>query len=791
MKSIYLSARCGRVGFRYLYIYVWVLGLLLPGVALASPAGLVLNDALAASDNPLHLFDSAEMLPDEKANLSLEDVLSKEDEFVAVNAVNGQLDLFLTHSAYWFRTTLSNRSLKENWYFTLSGSLSRQVEIYLAEAGEHNVAGFEQYEIMAHSRSLQYRLPLKSGNDYQIYFRIRDKQAPLVIEPRLRSPTQMLLEVMLMYPLYSFVIGGLLTLAIYNLLYFFYLSDQSFLALSFFIVGFVLELGNHSGLWFYFSGTQQYLADMGSAFGLIAMAAILALVSNWLALRTHTPVLSKWFNGAFWLLLALIPVQWFFGYGTAFAGGMALLVVLPLIIFAIIRRYRQGYECPFMLRAGGYLVILAFIPSLLRAVGLIGDVYLLTDAMYFLLLIALVMLSLTQAEQVRMKSEQAERIAATNEAKDQFLTTMSHELRTPMNSVVSAGRLLEQTKLYGTQKEYVKRLNTSSEHMLALINDILDLARLDSSLLNVESIPFRLEQVLQQIDQLLGEQAKSKGLRLTLDNQFLVLNKQLQGDPTRLQQILLNLLSNAIKFTDYGVVSLKVIPRLVEANRAVLLFEVCDTGVGISAEQQKKLFQPFSQLDSSTARKYGGSGLGLAISQKLVRRMGGELKVDSKSGAGSCFFFELAFELQTKENEVPQPVAEDVSLPDDLRVLLVDDDEMNRFFGKKLLSHLKVQATVAESGEEALQLLRSQAFEVVFMDISMPGMDGYETTRCIREENVHPDLLIIALTAHAIAGERERCLEAGMNSYLSKPFKLEDMKRILCEQYYPPQAGQL
>ena len=217
------------------------------------------------------------------------------------------------------------------------------MDLYLAEMEGGHAAEFKIQELMPHSRTLQYLLPLKIGKDYQVYFRIQDKQSPLVIEPRLRSPTQMLLEVMVMYPLYSFVIGGLLTLAIYNLLYFFYLRDQSFLALSVFIVGFVLELGNHSGLWFYFSGAQKYLAGMGSAFGLVAIAASLMLVSNWLALRTHLPDLSRLFTAAFWLVLALVPVQWLVGYGTAFAAAV-LLVVLTLIITAMIRRYLQGYK---------------------------------------------------------------------------------------------------------------------------------------------------------------------------------------------------------------------------------------------------------------------------------------------------------------------------------------------------------------------------------------------------------------------------------------------------------------
>ncbi len=752
---------------------VLLLAMIIPVASFSAVPELILDNQTAEMREPLHILDYAGMVEDPEGQLTIADI--SKSSFDVSGAVNGQLDFFVTQSAYWFRVEISNQSDKEEWYFTMPGSLSRHVALYVRKVSSES---FVPIDILPHSRTLQYRLDLEPKQDYELYFRVQDNQTPLVLIPRLRSSKQMLLDVMLMYPLFSFVIGGLLTLALYNLLYFLYLRDRSFLALSIFIFGFVIELGNHSGLWHYFSFFRQYLAGMGSTFGLIAVSATVSMIFNWLNTRENLPRLNTLLLGIFWTSLALIPVQLWFGYGTVLVGSIGLLLIVPLIITMYLR-YRQGFHYPFMLRAAVILVMLAFIPSLLRGAGLIADVSTLTDGMYFTLLIALLMLSLTQAEQVRMKSEDAERLKAASEAKDQFLTTMSHELRTPMNAVVSAGRLLERTTLYGDQKEYVNRLNTSSDHMLELINDILDLARLDSRLLQTESIPVRLGQVLQKINQLLSEEAKSKSLQFRLDNRFLSINKQLLGDPTRLQQVLLNLLGNAIKFTPQGQVSLTVIPEVITVDSARLLFEVRDTGVGMSMEQQKKLFQPFSQMDSSTARKFGGSGLGLAISQKLVRLMGGELQVESKPGLGSCFSFSLDFILQEPEVEGPKSDRGYSSLPDDYRVLLVDDDEMNRFFGKKLLSLLGIDAAVAESGEEVLFLLKTQPFDLVFMDVSMPGMDGYETTRRIRQDGSYSDLVIVALTAHAIAGERERCLAAGMNDYLSKPFDLEDIERIL------------
>ncbi|WMP19430.1 hybrid sensor histidine kinase/response regulator [Thiothrix lacustris] len=753
--------------------------LLLPTPGFTEPLGFLLSDEQANGQEPLPLLSHATMLEDVGGQLTLADIISGNGMFQAPSSNSEKLDAHLSHSAYWLRMDMDNQSEEKDWYFTLSGSLSRHVRVYLS--ADEQGKSFVEQTLMPYSQGLMYKLPLAPGSLHRLYVRVQDIHAPVVIEPRLFSGKQMLAKVMVMYPLYSFVIGGLLTLTLYNLLYFVYLRDRSFLALSIFIMGFVLEVGNHSGILYYFDFLNKNLSTVGSAFGLIGIAASISLVVSWLDVRQFFQRLYPWFRTVFWVSLFLIPVQWLLGYGTAFTGGIALVVVVPFFM-ATVLRYRQGFRVSLMLRAGILLVIISFMPSLLRAIGVIGDVPLLTDGMYFVLLISLVMLSLTQAEQVRMKSDQAERIAATNQAKDEFLTTMSHELRTPMNAVVNAGRLLKLTHLSELQDEYVVRLNTAAKHMLSLINDILDLARLDSRLLAVENIPFQLGNILKQIEQLLVEQVCSKNLRLILDNRFHPFKKQLLGDPTRLKQVLLNLLGNAIKFTpEGGEVRLIVTHQAVTDERVILLFEVRDTGIGIPEEQQQKLFKPFSQVDSSTARKYGGSGLGLAISHRLVQCMGGDLQMESRPAQGSRFFFTLTFALQDAlpQVEMALPVKLSADFSAGFRILLVDDDEMNRFFGKKLLGSLGVSVEVAESGEETLQLLRNQLFDLVFMDISMPDMDGYETTGLIRADKRLAGLPVVALTAHAVAGERERCLAAGMDDYLTKPFEMEQLQMAI------------
>lgn len=722
----------------------------------------------------INLLPYAEILEDPSGRLTLEDVASGNYVFQTLQKTLAES---FTLSAFWFRIPINNQSQKTDWYLSHVGALSRETDAYLSSRSSPET--FVKLLPLEHTRFLQHHFYSPTGTQHTLYIRTRDKHAPLIIETTLASAPEELAHNRNEYPMFSFVLGGLLTLALYNFFYFAYLRDQSFLFLSLFILAFVMEMGSHAGLLHYFSFLRDNLQSIGALFAFLAIGSILRAVILSLELRKNLPLFEKIFRYASWVSVGLAAASPFLVHTVALVG-IFITPLLSIGLISIFLFYRKGLRFPRGLLLSNVLFASSFIPTLLRTAGFFEGKGWLTDMLFPSLLVSLTLLSLTQAEQMRKKSEDAERVAASNKAKDEFLTTMSHELRTPMNAVVNAGRLLKRTQLSDAQKNYVSRLNTSSQHMLALINDILDLARLDSHLLNVENIPFCLKKTLHQIEELLGEQARSKQLRLTLDNHFHLLQKQLQGDPTRLQQVLLNLLNNSIKFTAQGTVSLTITPETVDETSVTLLFAIRDTGIGMSEAQQAKLFQPFSQADSSTARKYGGSGLGLAISRKLVQRMGGELQFSSTPGQGSCFFFRLSFALQDSKPEIathqPQKIPPS---PNNFRILLVDDDEMNRFFGRELLASLGLTVETAESGEQSLRLLKEQTFDLVFMDISMPGMDGYTTTRHLRANKHYANLPVIALTAHTIAGERERCLAAGMDDYLPKPFEIEQLKAVL------------
>lgn len=373
-----------------------------------------------------------------------------------------------------------------------------------------------------------------------------------------------------------------------------------------------------------------------------------------------------------------------------------------------------------------------------------------------------------EMERSRILAEESAR------AKSDFVANMSHELRTPLGAILGFTDLLQKTALDAVQQDYLEAINTSGKSLLSIINDILDLSKLDAGKFLTETIPFSIPELMHSLQVMFSSKANGKDLRLSCSVDMGI-SFPVLGDPMRLTQILVNLMGNAIKFTESGGVYVNCIIQRETEDVVELCFSVRDTGIGIPVDKIDSIFERFTQVDTHITRKYGGTGLGLAITKQLVELLGGSISITSREGSGTeCTFiipYRKAQEQLLASSRENNQVRQFFSLR---KILVVEDNLMNQKLTSIILQAQGFEVTVARNGKKAIEVLKEKQADLILMDIQMPVMDGYKTTQLIRDE-LHLATPIIAMTAHALSGEREKCLQAGMNDYLAKPFKETDL----------------
>jgi signal transduction histidine kinase/ActR/RegA family two-component response regulator len=388
-------------------------------------------------------------------------------------------------------------------------------------------------------------------------------------------------------------------------------------------------------------------------------------------------------------------------------------------------------------------------------------------------------------ERTMALSASKEMAEAASQAKSTFLANMSHELRTPMNAIIGMSNMVLRHTEDPTIRDQLGKIENASHHLLAIINDVLDISKIEADRLTLEETNFVLGEVFENIKSLMGHKATDKNLQLRVDLPPELVRLCLKGDPLRLGQILLNLTGNAFKFTEAGAITLRASTIEEGPDDVQLRFEVRDTGIGISADDQLRLFTAFEQADGSMTRKYGGTGLGLAISKRLAKLMGGDIGVDSQPGVGSTFWFVVRLK-KSDDGSMPDRIVASDSAETRLkarfagaRILLAEDEPINQEVSCALLEDAGLRVDLAENGTVALALARDNTYQLILMDIQMPVMNGIDATRAIRALPAYATTPILAMTANAFDEDRETCIEAGMNEHIGKPVNPEKLFETL------------
>ncbi len=754
---------------------------------------------LAESDSLYNLIGSSRFALSEDANATIKEALSFQ-YLQYGNDNENTINLGYRQRPAWLRIEFNSavERADQPWILDLGSKQLAEVSmVHFIDGVEINSVTIDQQtkfnERPIPHASSAFPFPMQAGQ-HTLYFRLVSNLG-LVIAPRLVEQAEFYESVALKDQSVAFFYGALTILLLYNFLVF--LSTRDVLFLSHVMIMITMLAWNLSlnGVGF------QYLWPDQPELTIVIQRASISLFSAALGVFSFTM-----FRGIFWprlihqintvgiganLFIAAFPVfSWAPIIG--FIGLSICPAICAYLCFEVVRkRLAEAYYYA----TAWFIFALAFVVGIFRVFSWLPVNFFTENIALIALLSSLCMLSNGLAGRIKIERIARAAAEASTKSKMEFLANMSHEIRTPMNAVLGFTDLALGAGANEEQRLYLKRIQSSSKSLMNIINDILDYSKVEGGKLELEVQPFSVNELCINVIGLFEHQANTKSLALSFqkgnDLPELVL-----GDSMRLGQVLINLVGNALKFTHSGSVTLTVDVHSCKNKHCKIGFTVKDTGIGINAEQRVHLFQPFSQADSSTTRNYGGTGLGLSISKQLLDLMGAEISLKSDAGKGAEFSFVLELPIAKTENQLATSSAE-IKLPiepdspdstdspdaqnlwDGARVLLVEDNQVNQLLAQTMLEKGNISVELASNGQEAIQALKTKEFDLVLMDVQMPIMDGYEATSVIRGELKLANLPVIAMTANALESDRERCMQLGMNDFLSKPIDRENLYRTI------------